>query len=67
MYAIRSYYAPPPAAQPNGTRRLVGFGWWCWWWGALIEELDGPRAERLRAEGTLAGGMIPKIDACFLV
>lgn len=33
--------------------------------GTLIEKLDAPRAARLRADGTLAGGMIPKIDACF--
>lgn len=33
--------------------------------GALIEELDAPLAARLRGDGTLAGGMIPKIDACF--
>lgn len=31
----------------------------------LIPELDAPRAEALRAEGTLAGGMIPKVEACF--
>ncbi|GMU40920.1 MAG: acetylglutamate kinase [Chloroflexota bacterium] len=31
----------------------------------LIPELDAARASALRAEGTLAGGMIPKIDACF--
>lgn len=31
----------------------------------LIPELDAARAEALRAEGTLAGGMIPKVEACF--
>ncbi len=33
--------------------------------GALIGELTTPIAADLRAVGTLAGGMIPKIDACF--
>jgi acetylglutamate kinase len=31
----------------------------------LIPALDAPRASTLRAEGTLGGGMIPKVDACF--
>ena len=33
--------------------------------GAPIAELDGARAAALRAEGALAGGMIPKIDAAL--
>ncbi|MEZ4552668.1 MAG: acetylglutamate kinase [Dehalococcoidia bacterium] len=33
--------------------------------GGLIAELDAERAESLRAEGTLSGGMIPKVEACF--
>jgi acetylglutamate kinase len=33
--------------------------------GTLIGELSASRAAELRAEGTLSGGMIPKIDACF--
>jgi len=33
--------------------------------GAVVEVLDASRAEALRAEGVLSGGMIPKIDACF--
>lgn len=33
--------------------------------GALIPRLAAPQAEALRAEGTLAGGMIPKVEACF--
>ena len=33
--------------------------------GAVVESLDTERAEALRAEGVLVGGMIPKIDACF--
>lgn len=33
--------------------------------GALVERLDSARSAALRAEGTLAGGMIPKVDACF--
>lgn len=33
--------------------------------GAVVEELNAERAEALRAEGILSGGMIPKIDACF--
>jgi acetylglutamate kinase len=31
----------------------------------LIAALDAGRASTLRADGTLAGGMIPKVDACF--
>src|SRR5690606_30807804 len=31
----------------------------------LIEEVDTARASGLRTAGTLTGGMIPKIDACF--
>lgn len=33
--------------------------------GELIPSLDAARAESLRAEGTLSGGMIPKVEACF--
>jgi acetylglutamate kinase len=33
--------------------------------GQLIASLDAARADALRAEGTVAGGMIPKLDACF--
>ncbi len=33
--------------------------------GAVIADLDRDRAEVLRGEGVLAGGMIPKVDACF--
>ncbi|HRC62831.1 MAG TPA: acetylglutamate kinase [Dehalococcoidia bacterium] len=33
--------------------------------GALIPALDAERAEALRAAGTLSGGMIPKVEACF--
>jgi len=33
--------------------------------GAVVETLDASRAEALRADGVLSGGMIPKIDACF--
>ncbi|MGE3857186.1 MAG: acetylglutamate kinase [Dehalococcoidia bacterium] len=33
--------------------------------GAVVDTLDANRAEALRAEGVLSGGMIPKIDACF--
>ena len=33
--------------------------------GAVVEALDAEQAEALRAAGVLAGGMIPKIDACF--
>ena len=33
--------------------------------GRLIPVLDARRAEALRREGTLSGGMIPKVDACF--
>jgi len=31
----------------------------------LMPRVDAARATALRAEGTLSGGMIPKIDACF--
>jgi acetylglutamate kinase len=31
----------------------------------LIGSLDAGRAAALRADGTLGGGMIPKVDACF--
>lgn len=31
----------------------------------LIDVLDADRAAALRADGTLGGGMIPKVDACF--
>lgn len=33
--------------------------------GGLIEELDAARAAALREEGSLAGGMIPKVDAAL--
>ena len=33
--------------------------------GAVVDSLTAERAGALRAEGVLAGGMIPKIDACF--
>lgn len=33
--------------------------------GALVPELDRARAAALRVAGVLAGGMIPKVDACF--
>ena len=33
--------------------------------GSLVERLDPTRAEALRAEGTLSGGMLPKVEACF--
>ena len=33
--------------------------------GDLIDELDASEAEALRADGTLSGGMIPKVEACF--
>lgn len=33
--------------------------------GRLISELDPGDVERLRAEGVIRGGMIPKIDACL--
>ena len=33
--------------------------------GSVVDSLTAERAEALRAEGVLAGGMIPKIDACF--
>ena len=31
----------------------------------LVTEVDQARAQAMRAEGVLSGGMIPKIDACF--
>src|SRR5690606_8642853 len=31
----------------------------------LIEEVGPARASEMRTAGTLSGGMIPKIDACF--
>ncbi|MDA0269466.1 MAG: acetylglutamate kinase [Chloroflexi bacterium] len=31
----------------------------------VLSEVDAATAAALRADGTLAGGMIPKIDACF--
>ena len=33
--------------------------------GAVIDRLDATRAEALWAAGTIAGGMIPKVEACF--
>ena len=33
--------------------------------GAVIADLDAERARALRAAGTIGGGMIPKVDACF--
>ena len=33
--------------------------------GVLVPELDRARATALRDAGVLAGGMIPKVDACF--
>ncbi len=33
--------------------------------GRLVPTLDADQAEALRASGTLAGGMIPKVEACF--
>lgn len=33
--------------------------------GRLLPALEAGDAETLRADGTLSGGMIPKIDACF--
>ena len=33
--------------------------------GVLVPELDRARATALREAGILAGGMIPKVDACF--
>jgi acetylglutamate kinase len=33
--------------------------------GQLISQLDRARATALRAEGTIGGGMIPKVDACL--
>ncbi len=32
--------------------------------GALIAELDGHRISKLKADGTITGGMLPKIDTC---
>ncbi len=32
--------------------------------GTLIEELDGKQADQLCAEGTIDGGMLPKVAAC---
>ena len=32
--------------------------------GELLTDLDPPAIERLRADGTITGGMIPKIDTC---
>ena len=33
--------------------------------GRLLPSIDAARAAALRVEGTLAGGMIPKVDACL--
>ena len=33
--------------------------------GRLLPALDAGDVEALRADGTLSGGMIPKVDACF--
>jgi acetylglutamate kinase len=33
--------------------------------GALVASLDADQAEALRTSGTLSGGMIPKVEACF--
>lgn len=33
--------------------------------GRIIERIDAAQAAKLRADGTLAGGMIPKIEACL--
>lgn len=33
--------------------------------GRVIAEIDAQRAESLRRAGTLAGGMIPKVEACL--
>ena len=33
--------------------------------GAVLTELDATKAGALRADGTISGGMIPKVDACF--
>ena len=33
--------------------------------GTVLADLDAARARALRAEGTIGGGMIPKVDACF--
>ncbi|MGR6329549.1 acetylglutamate kinase [Sphingomonas sp. XXL09] len=32
--------------------------------GALLTDLDAARIARLKAEGTISGGMIPKVDTC---
>jgi acetylglutamate kinase len=33
--------------------------------GALLPAIDAAGAEALRADGTLSGGMIPKVEACI--
>ncbi len=33
--------------------------------GRLLPTIDAARAAALRTDGTLSGGMIPKVDACF--
>jgi acetylglutamate kinase len=33
--------------------------------GRVIEQIDAERADSLREDGTLAGGMIPKVEACL--
>jgi acetylglutamate kinase len=33
--------------------------------GAVVQELTGERARSLIADGTIAGGMIPKVEACL--
>ena len=33
--------------------------------GQLIENFNFADAERMKADGTLTGGMIPKIDCCL--
>ena len=33
--------------------------------GSVITELDRPAAERLIADGTISGGMIPKVENCL--
>ena len=33
--------------------------------GRLLPAIDADRATALRTDGTLSGGMIPKVDACF--
>ena len=32
---------------------------------SLVSEVDAPTAHAMRSDGTLSGGMIPKLDACF--